>query len=226
MDKYHIRILESSVKNFMRNKILIVIAVVVTFAAFVSIVPLPFKPSLWSVIKDKQIRAQLDKSTEPVYIATEPEYFKDNTGQDRPFYTTFTVYKNWINAYQIGSYYQLSAKSKIGYDSEGPEKEVLALFQKIIDGTACPKKDRPVSYCGISKTNQANQRDFAVVWRDETALIKELTTIYYPDAILADEYYKYKRIDQSEIDEIIKIMTDVKSVDFQIAKVRYFKPVY
>jgi predicted small secreted protein len=207
----------------MRKKFSIIIPLIIALVVlFTLLVPTPFKPSVWSIIREKQTQKQLDKSTEPVYIETKPELYNG-----KPFQTTFTVYKGWINAYHIGSYYQVSSRSKISYDSEGPSKEELALLQNIIDGKECTKTDQSASYCSLAKTTQANQREFVAVWHDNTALVTELTTIYYKDGISNNPYHlNYKRMGQKDIDGMLKIMTDVKPVDIKTAKTNYFKPIY
>ncbi len=194
--------------------------VLVIFIVVVAAIPLPFKPSLWSVYKEYQLNTQLKKSSDPVYIAKLTE-----------FEPSFTIYSKWKNAYNVNAgiqFYQLSPRSAISSDSEGPNREEIDFLKKIQAGSECAKTSEAFSYCEMPATNMASKREFVTAHKEEYKLIAELTTIYYKEGVTTEGGYhlNYKKIDDTDIKLILDTLSAAKPVSLSEAKTKYFSPVY
>jgi hypothetical protein len=194
--------------------LLVVLAAILLLA-----IPAPFKPSIWSLIKGRQLFNQVSKSADPVYI--------HDFSKIKP---KFTVYGNWVNSYHVYSqvsYYQLSPRSSFGVDSEGPDRLEVNFLKQIQAGKECAKAAEPVSYCFIRKTSHSNQREFATYRHGEYMLVTELTTIHYKGGIRPDTgYLDYKRINEQKVALAIKTISTASPVSINEAKANFFQAIY
>ncbi len=199
------------------KNILIVGAAVIFLAAAI---PLPFKPSLWSAYKKYQLTNQLKKSSDPVYITKVTD-----------FKPSFTIYSKWVNAYDVNvgiQFYQLSPRSVISPDSEGPNREEIDFLQKVQNGSQCARTSDVFSYCEMPATKIASKREFVAVHKDDYKLVAELTTIYYKDGITTKGGYhlNYSKKDDADIKLILDALAAVKPVPVSDAKANYFVPIF
>lgn len=199
-----------------KNIILATASVVV----LVAVIPLPFKPSLWGVYKEYRLTSQLKKSTDPVYIAKLTD-----------FEPSFTIFGKWVNAYYVNAgirFYQLSPRSVLSADSEGPNREEADFLKMVQAGKACAKTVEEFSYCEMPATKIASKREFVATHKDDYTLIAELTTIYYKEGITTEGGYhlNYKKIDEDDIKFTLDILHAVSPVAVQNEAKRYFKPEY
>ena len=201
----------------MIKKISIIVA---ALTILIVVIPLPFKPSVWSVYKEHQLNAQLKKSSDPVYIAKLTE-----------FEPSFTIYSKWVNAYYVNTgirFYQLSSRSVISSDSEGPDGDEANFLKKVQSGTECAKNGEAFSYCEMPSTKMANKREFVAAHKDEYVLIAELTTIFYAEGITTKGGYhlNYKKMEDADVKLILDTLSAAKPVPMSEAKTKYFAPVY
>lgn len=191
-----------------------VVPVIVGLIIFILVVPLPFKPSLWSYFHGKRLSSELNKSTEAVYLPT---------GEDRN-HATFETFIGWRDAYfirygnastnELAAYYQFSDTSKFPLTSEGPSEDDLAPYAKILKDEGCVIKEADLYICkyvpdgrqflmrkisgkrliaGISQAWPNHQADFVYKVSDEYAkaaerILKSVTPLELKDA--KEKYFR------------------------------------
>ncbi len=178
------------------------------------------------MLREQQLTRQVAKSTDPVYILTEKELYRGV--YQKP---NFTVFKGWINAYQIGaylSYYQFSPRSVIDHDSKGPDKPEIDMLKAIVAGKQCSAiKDQPISYCTIPQTSHSDFQEFAVARHGEYILVTDIFRLYRNiNGYRMGVYYNEKSKYDPEMAKSIQVLLSAEPINITDAKARLFRPYY
>lgn len=158
-----------------------ILAVVIVTGIVFYLIPAPFKPSLWSDLMHHATQAQLDKSSDPVYL---PRTNQTASAGGITYHSRFTMYSTWKDAYYIqainqGYYYQLSVRSIIEQDSTGPEATIIHFLRDVRDGKVCDIKNLEITECSFGDRQYNGDRKFKIYSKDGYIFVTEITQVVY-----------------------------------------------
>lgn len=202
------------------NNLLTAVAIV---AFIIIVVPLPFKPSIWSFIHRQRLNNTLASFTDPVYIPTQ-------TGVSDYGFQTYLGWQNsyWIMGYSdnsnhTGGYYYIQASKNGQFASayEGPSETDIEPFSAALT-ESCEPHDSGIEICQVLKP-----KHYVAKYEVEKAfLLSDITQkVFNKDKLDPSKYpypHDYLPPTEAQIQDIAKVMLSAKPMNVADIK-KHFK---